>query len=202
MRSRIITLVAALAAIAAASSCSAYKHYQASRPATVMELEGRLEQAGFRRVPIETPDQNGAVAQLALYQLNRYDSAKGSIFWYADPTICKCLYQGDLQAYLRYEGTLEQERDIAAYMNDTEPEQVANLGYFGESFPAPLMFGRAWPIFIVPGPIIAAPGPGGPHPIGGPGHGIFPKGGGGGIHMRGGGGHGGIHSRGGGHGHH
>ena len=167
MRVIIIILIAIAVSLI---SCSTYSHYEESKPDKVMETEARLAQAGFKRVSIETPDQNGAVAQLALYQINRYDSAKGSVFWYADPTICQCLYQGDLAAYQRYEGTLEQDKDIADYMNDTQPDQVANLGYFGETFPPPSMFGPVWPPFFV------VPGPGSPvHSVGG--HGGSP------IHM-------------------
>ncbi len=169
--------------IAFAASCSVYKDYQASRPENVTKVETRLEQAGFRKVSIETPEQDGAVAQLPLHRLNRYDSAKGSVFWYADPTVCRCLYQGDQQAYSRYMGILEQENDTAEYMNDTQPEQVAYLGSFGETFPPPTMFGPAWPIIVLPPP-------GGPiHSVGGPGGGIHGIGHGGGGFFRGGGGH-------------
>jgi uncharacterized membrane protein YgcG len=197
VHSRIIAVAAALVVSAGLTSCSAYNRYEHGKPDQVMETEARLQQAGFHRIPIDTPEQNGAVAQLALYQLNRYDSVKGSVFWYADPTICKCLYQGDLQAYLRYEGSLQQDKDIAEYMNDTEPDQLAYLGYF-ESFPPPSMFGPVWPPFFV-----VLPGPGGAiRPIyRGPGV-IHSRGGGGWgggpIHMHGGSGGGNSIGRGGG----
>jgi hypothetical protein len=173
--------------VAFAASCSVYNDYQASRPENVTKVEARLDQAGFRKVSIETPAQDGAVAQLPLHQLNRYDSAKGSVFWYADPTVCRCLYQGDLQAYMRYTGILQQENDTAEYVNDTQPEQVAYLGSFGETFPRPLIFGPAGPIFVIP-----PPGGAFHHPGGGLGGGIRGIGGGGGGFFHGGG-HGGGH---------
>jgi len=160
-----------------AASCSVYKDYQASRPANVMKIETRLEQAGFRRVPIETPEQNGAVSQLPLHRLNRYQSAKGSVFWYADPTVCSCLYQGDQNAYERYVGLLQQEQDTAEYMDDNQPEQVAYLSPFGYAFPPPVILG-GWPVLI---------------PSGGGGGAVQPRGGGG-LHPRGGG-PGGVHRR-------
>src|ERR1700733_15065682 len=101
------------ATFALAASCSALDDYKASQPPNVARMETRMEQAGFRKISIETPEQNGAVEQLPLHKLNRYDSAKGSVFWYADPTVCKCLYQGDLEAYQRYQGLVEQENDTA-----------------------------------------------------------------------------------------
>jgi len=186
-------MVAALSATAA--SCSIFSNYERSRPANILELEARLERAGFHRIPIETPAQNGAVEQLPLYKLNRYDSAKGSVFWYADPGVCHCLYQGDEQAYQQYAGILQQERETAAYVNSTSADQVAYLSPFGYAFPPPLLWG-GWPILIPDGGGGFRPPP---HIIIG-----HPRGGGtgrgGGIHLRGGGG-GGIHMRGGGHGH-
>jgi hypothetical protein len=145
-----------------------------------MELEARLERAGFRRVPIETPEQNGAVEQLPLHRLNRYQSAEGSVFWYADPTVCSCLYEGDLRAYENYRGQIQQEQDTAEYVNDSQPEQVAFLSPFGYAFPPPVLFGE-WPVMI--------PSGGPVHRMGGPGGGVHPHGGhvgghGGGVHGR------------------
>jgi len=167
--------------LALAASCSLYDNHRANEPSTVLETEARLVKAGFRRVPIETPDQNGAVAQLPMHRLNRYQSASGSVFWYADPTVCRCLYEGDQTTYETYAGILQQEHDTAEYINDVEPEQLAYLSPFGYAFPPPVFFG-AWPVFIHNG---------GPfHSAGG--------GGGTGIHSRGHGGHGGISGHGGG----
>src|ERR1700682_5815038 len=106
VRPQFIKLVFLAAILGIAESCSLYDSYEASRPANVMTIESRLEQAGFRKITIETPEQNGAVAELPLHCLNRYQSAAGSIFWYADPTICSCLYEGDQKSYERYAGLL------------------------------------------------------------------------------------------------
>ena len=174
------------ATFALAASCSALDDYKASQPPNVARMETRMEQAGFRKISIETPEQNGAVEQLPLHKLNRYDSAKGSVFWYADPTVCKCLYQGDLEAYQRYQGLVEQENDTADYMNDTQPQQVAYLSLFGDDFPRPTLFGPIGPV------IVFLPPPAAVHPIGG---GFGGGGFGGGIHGIGGSGGGGIHRR-------
>lgn len=147
MRTILIRLILACAISALAESCSLYDNYEDSRPATVMEIEAQLVQAGFRRVPIESPEQNGAAAQLPMYRLNRYQSANGSVYWYADPTVCQCLYEGDQRDYETYAGLLEQEHDTAEYVNDVQPEQVAYLSPFGYAFPPPLILG-GWPVMI------------------------------------------------------
>jgi hypothetical protein len=188
-----LTLLCAIFSIA--GSCSVYDNYQSNRPAKVLEIESRLVQAGFRRVPIETPEQDGAVAQLPMHRLNRYQSANGSVYWYADPTVCSCLYEGDQKAYELYAGLLQQEHDTAEYVNDVQPEQVTYLSPFGYAFPPPLFLG-GWPVMIprVRGPVPPFGGPPIP-PGGGP---IHPRSGGGGVTPRSG--HGGGHGIG-GHGH-
>jgi hypothetical protein len=196
MRSISTRLVVASVIFTLAASCSLYETYQAEQPANILELESRLVKAGFNRVPIETPEQNGAVAELPLYRLNRYQSASGSVYWYADPTICSCLYEGDQTAYDSYAGLLQQEHDIAAYVNDVGPQQIAGLSPFGYAFPPPLLLG-GWPVTIHhTGPFHSAGGGSG-------GNGVTSKGGGGsgsGVHSHGhgGGGHS-IGGHGGGH---
>src|ERR1700730_9205084 len=92
MRLRICVIVAIVFAL---PSCSLYRDYQLTRPANILETEAKLEQARFHHIAIETPAQNGAVMALPLYRLNRYQSANGSVYWYADPKLCSCLYEGD-----------------------------------------------------------------------------------------------------------
>src|ERR1700683_757774 len=164
----------AVAIAAMLSSCSLYKDYQSTRPAYILETEAKLEQAGFHRVAIETPAQNGAVIALPLYRLNSYRSANGSVYWYADPRICSCLYEGDQSAFNRYSGMIQQEEDTARYASESDPNQVAPLGAFGESFPPPFFWG-GWPVFV-PSDRSGGGGGGGPwgHPgghHGGGGHG-------------------------------
>jgi hypothetical protein len=141
--------VVLLAAISA-TGCSNYNNYLASRPANVMQIEARLEQSEFRKVPIETSNQHSAVAELPLHQLNRYQSTKGSVFWYADPTVCKCLYEGDQEAYDRYALLLEQEHEVALSVRNQQPEEVADLSEFSYAFPPPLIFG-SWSAVPPPG---------------------------------------------------
>ncbi len=183
MRTAFIKAILPSVILALAASCSLYDNHEANEPSKVLETEARLVKAGFRRVAIENPDQNGAVAQLPMHRLNRYQSATGNVFWYADPTICHCLYEGDQATYETYAGILQQEHDTAEYVNDIEPEQVAYLSPFAYAFPPPVFFG-AWPMIIHSrGPFYSA-GSGGGTGIHSRGHG-----GGHGISSHGGGGH-------------
>jgi hypothetical protein len=186
-RTTLVRLIMGCVIFALTGSCSVYDSYEASRPSNVLEIESRMVQAGFHRIPIETPEQNGAVAQLPMHRLNRYQSANGSVYWYADPTVCSCLYEGDQKAYDLYAGLLQQEHDTAEYVNDVQPEQVTYLSPFGYMFPPPLLLG-GWPVTIPRG---VGPVPLEPH-----------SGNGGGITSHGHGGHHGIGMHGGGHGHH
>lgn len=180
-----------------AASCSAYRDYEAKQPANVWKMESMLNDAGFRRVWISTPAQHSAVDELPLYRLNRYQAASGSVYWYADPDYCGCLFEGDQAVYDRYAMLMQQDRDTAAYVDQRDEEQLAMLGPFGYAFPPPLILG-GWPVAFPVGGGGGGRHRGGRHPIlprGGGGH-VVGRGGGG---SSGGGGGGGHH--GGGHGH-
>lgn len=195
---RTLSIALILAIIIAASSCSIYEDYEANRPANIAKIESTLDQAGFRKVSIETPNQQSAASELPMHRLNRYESTSGNVYWYADPDNCGCLYEGDESAYGRYAMAMQQEKDTAEYVESTDQAQLGMLSPFG--FPPPLMYAGAWPVIVVPGGGGGwSGGGGGTHP-GGHGH----EGGGGGHGGEGGGGHGGEgggHGGGGGHGH-
>ena len=148
MKSRFAKLANILlwaAVSASAASCAAYHDYAMSQSSQVTETESALSQAGFKKVPIETSQQNTAVAELRLHRLNQYESAEGKVFWYADPTICKCLLEGDQAAYDRYAEALKQQSDTAAYASYGQTQEVADLSPFGDAFPTPL---AGWPMVI------------------------------------------------------
>jgi hypothetical protein len=128
-----------------APSCAAYKDYAMNQPSQVTETESELAQAGFRKVPIETSEQHSAVAELHLNRLNQYESGEGKVFWYADPKLCKCLFEGDQAAYDRYADALKQQSDTADYAKSAQPQEVADLSPFGDAFPTPL---AGWPMVI------------------------------------------------------
>jgi hypothetical protein len=162
------------------SDCAIYRRYEASKPETVRKTEAMLADAGFTTIKVETDDQGGLVEDLPPDEIRKYTAQSGAVYWYYDPDICVCVYEGHQGDYDRYQVAQRQESDTAQYAAQSDDEQVASLNALNGAFFPP-------PIFWTGG--FAPP----PH-FGGGGHG-----GGGGGH--GGGGHeGGEGGRGGGHG--
>jgi hypothetical protein len=174
--------ISALAFVLAvlASGCSIYRHYEASKPDNVRKTEAMLTDAGFSTIKIDNDDKTGLVEDLPSDQIYTYKAQSGTVYWYYDPDICLCVYEGHQGEFDRYQEALQHENDAAQYAAQSEDEQVASLNALnGGLFPPPLFWiGGAAPIFV-----------GGEH-----GGGHFGSRGGGGF----GGGHGGFH--GGGHG--
>ena len=125
-----------------AASCSMYRDHQRAYQAG--KTESSLQDAGFRRVPIESPAQDSSARHLPLYQINRYEGASGAVYWYVDPDLCQCLFIGDEAAYQRYAMALEQENETAEYVEQGQSDQLAMLSPFSYAFPPPIIFG-AWP---------------------------------------------------------
>jgi hypothetical protein len=168
------------------SSCALYRHYEASKPETVRTTEAMLSEAGFTTIKVVTDDQGGLVEDLPSYEIRKYTAQSGAVYWYYDPDICVCVYEGHQSDYDRYQMAQRQESDTAQYAAQSDDQQVASLNALNGGFFPP-------PIFWVGG--FAPP----PH-FGGGGHG---PGGGGfhGGHGHGGFGHGGGAHAGGAHGH-
>lgn len=152
------------------AGCSSYTSgTQASAPEQADA--SLLSAAGFRMIPADTPQKQQVLAQLPAGQLRFYRNAKGTVFWYADPVGCKCVYEGDQRAYDRYQDLKIQQRDVQAYEQEAEMNQGLMLNTFDPVFfPVPILV-------PVPVPVHGGtPGPG--HPGGGHG-GVPPPHGGG-----------------------
>jgi hypothetical protein len=167
----IVTLLSAVVL----AGCSLYRSYEGSRPENVRKTEAMLSDAGFTTIKIDTSDQVGLVEDLPPYEIRSYAAQSGSVYWYYDPNVCACVYEGHQGDYDRYQMAQKQESDTAQYAAQSNDDQVASLNALNGSFFPP-------PIIWIGG---FAPIPGG----GGFGHGH--GGGFGGGH--GGGGHGGGH---------
>ncbi len=74
-------LFLALLSALIASSCSAYRRYEASRPETIAQTESMLSDVGFRTIQIDTSEQVGLAANLPPYELRSYAASSGSVFW-------------------------------------------------------------------------------------------------------------------------
>lgn len=155
------------------SDCALYRDYEASKPETVRKTEAILSDAGFTTIKVDTDEKGGLVEDLPAYEIRSYKAESGAVYWYYDPKICLCVYEGHQAEYDRYQMAQRQESDTAQYASQSDDEQVASLNALNAGFfPPPIIWiGGIAPV---------------PH---------FGGGGGGGFH----GGHGGI---GGGHGGH
>jgi hypothetical protein len=168
-------IVAVLFALSVAG-CSAYRNYEASKPETIRKTEAMLVDAGFTAIKLDTDDKVGLAEELPPHQIRSYAAQSGSVYWYYDPDVCGCVYEGHQSDFDRYQMALTHENDAAQYAAESNDDQVASLNALnGMFFPPPLIWvGGFAPV---------------PH-SGGGGHGGGRGGGAGGGHLggRGGGG--------------
>jgi hypothetical protein len=174
--------IAAVLVMIAATGCSVYQHYEDSKPENVRKTEAMLAEAGFTTIKLDSDDKVGLVEELPPYELRSYAVQSGTVYWYYDPDICACVYEGHQGDFDRYLAAQRQESDTAQYAAQSSDQQVASLNALNAGFfPPPLFWISGYP---PPPPPPRVGGHGGGH-----GHfgGGFPGGGFGGGH---GGGHG------------
>jgi len=169
-------LTAAVLLALIVSGCAAYRRYEAAKPETVRRTEAALSDAGFTTVKLDTSDKVGLVEDLPPYEIRSYAAQSGKVYWYYDPDICSCVYEGHQNEFERYQMALRQENDTAQYADESNDQQIASLNALNGAFFLPPIF---WVGGFAPGPHF---GGGGGHWGG---HGGGPGGGGSG------GGHGG-----------
>jgi hypothetical protein len=173
------------------SGCALYRRYEASKPETVRKTEAMLADAGFTTIKVETDDQGGLVEDLPPDEIREYSAQSGAVYWYYDPDICVCVYEGHQGDYDRYQMAQRQESDTAQYAAQSNDEQVASLNALNGAFFPPPIF---WFGGFAPPPHFGGGGHGGGHEGGEGGHEGGHRGQGGGR----GGGHGGARGGGGG----
>ena len=99
-----------------ASGCAAI---QANK---TQEQEQLLSAAGFVMVPATTQAEIENLNSLTPHKVMFSVKDNKPLYWYADPTNCKCVYTGDQAAYQRYEKLLT-ESQIA---NEVEQAAISN----------------------------------------------------------------------------
>jgi len=132
------------------SDCAIYRHYEASKPDTVRKTEAMLADAGFTQIKVDTDEKGGLVEDLPPYEIRSYKAESGAVYWYYDPDICLCVYEGHQGEYDRYQIAQRQESDTAQYAAQSDDEQVASLNALnGGFFPPPIFWiGGGAPVFI------------------------------------------------------
>lgn len=88
----------------------------------VEQKENLLAAAGFASKQADTPQRAAFLHQLPPHKFVRVIRNGRPVWFYADPTICGCLYAGDTRAYDTYkhevfETHLADEREMTAQMN-------------------------------------------------------------------------------------
>jgi len=124
----------------AAAGCSLYQHYEASQPAVVTDTESALAEAGFTRMEASYPDQLQMVQGLPSYSMHSYPTPNGNVYWYYDPGNCGCVFEGNAEAFQKYQWQLTQENDTAAYVADSEDDDVVSLNALNESMFPPSIY--------------------------------------------------------------
>lgn len=154
--------------------CAIYHSYEASKPETVRKTEAMLSDAGFTTIKVDTDEKGGLVEDLPPHEIRSYKAPSGAVYWYYDPDICSCVYEGHQGDYDRYQMAQRQESDTAQYASQADDEQVASLNALNGAYFPP-------PIFWVGGfaPVPHFGGGGGGRHGGGGGHGGGGHGGGG-----------------------
>lgn len=173
------------------SGCAAYRRYEASKPENIRKTEAMLSDAGFTTIKLDTDDKVGLVEDLPPDEIRSYAARSGTVYWYYDPDLCECVYEGHQGEFDRYQMAREHEYDTAEYAAESDDEQVASLNALNATFfPVPIF----WIGGFAPSPHFIGGGHSGGH---GGGHGVGHGHGSG----HGGGGHGFAGGHGGGHGH-
>lgn len=172
-----IVVVSALATLA--PGCAAYRHYEASKPENVWKTEGMLSDAGFTKIKLDSDDKVGLVEDLPTDELYTYKAQSGPVYWYYDPDICECVYEGHQREYDRYQLALEHQGDVTQYAAQSQDQEIAQLNALnGGFFPPPIFWiGGTAPIAHYGGGHFGGGGIGGGHHGLGGHHGGGPHGG-------------------------
>lgn len=69
---------------------------------TIANNEDMMAAAGFKVLPVNTPERQAAFRTLPPHQFVRQGKDNKVVYVYADPTICTCLYVGGQKAFGTY----------------------------------------------------------------------------------------------------
>jgi hypothetical protein len=119
-----VALAAVVIAIAL-GGCTAMRRDRAA------ETTSLLTQAGFKVLPANTPERVAKLNTLTPYKVVPWKrKTGGTVYAYAEPDRCKCVYVGSPKQYARYRQLLsaEQAAEIAAQQEawSAEPEEFSD----------------------------------------------------------------------------
>ncbi|MBS0639825.1 MAG: hypothetical protein U1E70_04665 [Acetobacteraceae bacterium] len=83
-------------------------------PQVVQQRGDMLTAAGFKVIPADTPDREASLSMLPPQKFTRQQRDGATVFTYADPLVCNCLYVGDQAAYDSYRAAMRAKNRQAA----------------------------------------------------------------------------------------
>lgn len=92
--------------------------------------EQLLAAAGFVMVPAETAEEEAHLNSLTPRKVEFSVKDNKALYWYADPTGCKCVYTGDQAAYDRYQN-LRVQQQIADEQDEAAEQVMADTNMWG-----------------------------------------------------------------------
>jgi hypothetical protein len=118
-------VLSALLIASALGGCTAIRR---DRAAETTEL---LSQAGFKILKADTPERMARLKALTPYKIVPWKrKSGGTVYAYAVPEACECVYVGSPKQYARYRQLLsaEQAAEIAAQQEawSAEPEEFSD----------------------------------------------------------------------------
>ena len=104
-------------AVSLLAACTYFKRQDAD------QVESTLAAAGFKMKLADTPEKLAKLQSLPVRQIVPQSKDGETVYVYADPDFCKCLYAGrqdnyDLYQRLALQRQIAQERVAAAEMNE------------------------------------------------------------------------------------
>ena len=113
-------IIVAMLSVLIVSACAATRLDETSRPEEVSKTEAMLSDAGFKRIKIDTSEQVGLAKNFSQYEIRSYGAQSRTVYWYYDPDICSCVYEGHQDEFDRYRMLVKQQYDTDKYWFNLE----------------------------------------------------------------------------------
>ena len=134
-------IVAMLSAVMLAG-CEASRRYEAPPAEKAEVTEAMLSEAGFRTIKVDPSEHVGLVSDLAPHEIGSYHAPSGTVYWYYDPGICSCVYEGRQDEFYDYQMLVRQQNDTAQYVADSDDTEISSLYTLNPTyFPPPIFWG-------------------------------------------------------------
>lgn len=103
---------------------------------TIVSEENLLSAAGFTAKPASTPAQLAALQSLPANKLTQQTHNGQTVYLYADPMVCLCVYAGSQAAYSKYrqmvfQQNLANEEQMTAQMQENNFDFSPWGGFWG-----------------------------------------------------------------------